>query len=189
MSLSFPASIDTPRLVLRTWTPEESVQMKSIIDANLAHLQSWMAWAVHEPSPLAAISARITGFSADFTAGASAVYAIRRRADDVVLGGAGVERRDGDAAEIGYWLGQPYVGQGFATETARALTVMALATPGITRVQIRCDPEHAASAAVAQRLGFVHRVTLPRDAVKPSGAPRDTMVWEARAGEIAPDGA
>lgn len=177
----FPALIETPRLVLRTWAPSESVEMKALIDANLAHLQAWMAWAVNEPSPLDAIVARIAGFAAEFASGESAVYAIRRRDDGRAIGGAGVERRDGDAVEIGYWLDQSCTGQGFVTEAAHALTVMSLALPGITRAEIRCDPGHTASAAVARRLGYTHRETIPHDTVKPDGTPRDTMVWQVTA--------
>jgi RimJ/RimL family protein N-acetyltransferase len=40
------------------------------------------------------------------------------------------------------------------TEAAQALTDIALASPAIDRVEIRCDPANAASAAVAQRLGY-----------------------------------
>ncbi len=177
----FPSSLTTPRLLLRTWHVDEAPQLKSVIDANLGHLQAWMAWAVHEPSPLEVIAARIQGFATDFAAGEAAVYAIRRRSDDAVVGGAGVERRDEDVVEVGYWLDQCCMGHGIATEAAGALAEMALQIPGIARVQIRCDPAHSSSAAVARRSGFVYRTTLLRDTITPSGSPRDTMVWELTA--------
>ena len=37
-----------------------------------------------------------------------------------VIGGCGIATLDGETPEIGYWLGVPFWGQGFATEAARA---------------------------------------------------------------------
>lgn len=39
------------------------------------------------------------------------------------------------------------------------------------------DPRNVRSVAVARRAGFRHVKTLVGDALSPSGAPRDTMVW------------
>src|SRR5262245_42514186 len=46
-------------------------------------------------------------------------FLITRDAD--VLGTCGIARRNGEEPEIGYWLGVPFWGQGYATEAARAL--------------------------------------------------------------------
>ena len=40
--------------------------------------------------------------------------------DDTLIGACGVDPRE-DGAELGYWLGVPYWGHGYATEAARAL--------------------------------------------------------------------
>ncbi len=39
----------------------------------------------------------------------------------VPIGMVGIDRRDPDAPELGYWLGVDYWGQGFGTEAARAV--------------------------------------------------------------------
>jgi RimJ/RimL family protein N-acetyltransferase len=56
--------------------------------------------------------------------------------------------------EIGYWLDAAATGHGFASEAAAALLDVADAMPGISRVEIRCDVNNTASAAIPRRLGF-----------------------------------
>lgn len=173
-----PLRLTTPRLVLRAWEPADAPALKAAIDRNLDRLRPWVPWAVHEPSPLEAIAQRLAGFRADFDAGRDWVYGIFAPDGRTVLGGTGLHPRIGPGGlEIGYWLDAAATGHGLATEAAAALTDLALALPGITRVEIRCDPANAASAAVPRRLGYAHVETLAAATTGPDGAPRDLMVW------------
>lgn len=173
-----PPRIETPRLVLRAWTPDDAAALKVAIDRSLDHLQPWMPWASDEPSTLETLTTRLTTFQADFHAGTDWVYGIFARDDRTVLGGSGLHPRVGPhALEIGYWIDATKVRQGYATEAAESLTTLALTWPAITHVEIRCDPANLASAAIPARLGYSHEETLIGNAVRPDGQPRDTMVW------------
>jgi len=88
------------------------------------------------------------------------------------------------AIEIGYWIGEVHTRNGYATEAASAMTELAFTNPEIERVQIRCDPKNVASAVIPRRLGYQHIDTLRSDTVTPSGAPRDTMVWQITRAEF-----
>lgn len=179
MNLTFPDELKTQRLVLRRWRAGEAPELKAAIDANLAHLQAWMPWAMSEPSPIEAVEERVARFEDEFTTGVEWLYAIRARGDGAVIGGCGLHPRIGsDGLEIGYWLAAAATGQGFATESAGALTRAAFKHTSIVRMQIRCDPRNGASSAVAERLGYRHIETLIGETSTPTGAPRDTMVWE-----------
>lgn len=71
-----------------------------------------------------------------------------------IVGGVGIGRRaDRDALEIGYWIGRPYWGLGFATEAGRAVLriARALALPRLTAGHFVDNP---ASGAVLRKLGF-----------------------------------
>ena len=72
-----------------------------------------------------------------------------------VLGGCGLYPRVGPrAVELGYWLAAGHTGRGLATRAAAVLTEVALASPLIDHVEIRCEVGNAASARVPARLGY-----------------------------------
>jgi RimJ/RimL family protein N-acetyltransferase len=61
--------------------------------------------------------------------------------------------RDGDAADIGYWIGKPWWGRGLATEAAGALIDQCFKA-GYRRVTCGHFFDNAASARVISKLGF-----------------------------------
>jgi len=189
MHLALPVEISTPRLLLRRWERADAQTLKTALDANLAHLQAWLPWAMAEPSPLEVLEDRLDLFARQFDAGDQWLFAIWSRSRDELFGGTGLHRRIGDdGLEMGYWLQACATGRGYMTEAADALTRLALQQPCIVRVQIRCDPENAASAAIPRRLGYRHLRTIPKATIKPSGEPRDSMVWEITRDELQPIG-
>ncbi len=189
MTYRFPPAIRTERLLLRPWTAVDAPLLKRAIDENLEHLRAWMPWAMDEPSPLDVIEARIAKFAADFAEGTEGIYAIFSADETIALGGTGLHARVDDGLEIGYWIHGHHTRRGYATEAARALTAAAFEWPEVLQVQIRCDPQNVASAAVPRRLGFRHIETLQADTVTPVGAPRDTMVWQLTRHQFERDGA
>lgn len=63
---------------------------------------------------------------------------------------------DGGSAEIGYWIGKPYWGNGYATEAATALVAHCFATLPYDRLTCCHFSDNAASARVIAKLGFRH---------------------------------
>jgi RimJ/RimL family protein N-acetyltransferase len=178
-SFKLPPAIETPRLVLLARDPSQAVALKNAIDANLDHLRRWMPWAMDEPSPLGVIETRLVKFAADFETGPDWGYSVYLRGSDAMIGSIGIHASIGPRAlEIGYWIDGRLTRRGFATEATAAATRTVLLLPDVDRVEIRCDPENVASAAIPQRLGFRLVTTLEKNAQTPTGEPRDTMVWE-----------
>jgi RimJ/RimL family protein N-acetyltransferase len=107
------------------------------------------------------------------------VVGIFDRQSGRLLGGSGLQRIDWNIRkfEIGYWLRDSEVGNGYATETVQVLTRFAFDHLEAGRVEIRMDVRNTRSRAVPERLGFVyegrHRRALP-DA---SGQPGDIEVF------------
>ena len=177
--------IETERLVIRCWRPADAALLKSAIDANLDHLRPWMQWAHDEPTPLGQMVERLRSLRASFDRDEDYVYGIFDPDETRVLGGTGLHPRMGPhAREIGYWLGREFTGKGLATETAGALSRVALEWLELDRVEIRCGPKNSASYGVAERLGFEHECTLKRRTESVDGALRDTMIWSLFASDL-----
>jgi ribosomal-protein-alanine N-acetyltransferase len=58
------------------------------------------------------------------------------------------------SAEIGYWIGKPWWGEGFATEAARAAVEHCFASAGFERVTSGHFIDNPASGKVIAKLGF-----------------------------------
>lgn len=74
--------------------------------------------------------------------------------DGVVLGCIGLTQRPAAVAEIGYWVGRPYWGQGYATEAARALIDHAFASGEVGAVEGSTRVINDASRRVLERCGL-----------------------------------
>jgi RimJ/RimL family protein N-acetyltransferase len=83
------------------------------------------------------------------------VFAIERRADGRFLGMIGLHPGDG-GHEMGYWLGKPYWGQGYATEAAGRMLHYAFGHVGLDTVRARWFHDNPASGHVLAKLGGRH---------------------------------
>ena len=95
------------------------------------------------------------------------------------LGGTGLHPRQGEGGlEIGYWLAEDEVGQGYATEMSAVLTRVGFELFGMDRIEIRVDPANAISERVPAKLGFAKEATLQRRLPEKQGSElRDVNIW------------
>jgi RimJ/RimL family protein N-acetyltransferase len=148
-----PDFVETPRLTLRRWRPEDVDALAAAITASVDHLVPFMPWAELEPLTTEDRLKLIEGWDADWRNGGDVVLGIFR--NGTPIGGSGLHRRRGpNGLEIGYWIHVDHTKQGYATEVARALTDLAFTVDGIERVEIHHDRANAASRGVPNALGF-----------------------------------
>ncbi|MER7578979.1 GNAT family protein [Kitasatospora sp. NPDC097691] len=164
-------------LWLRRRRSTHAVALNRAVRANLDHLRPWLEWAAEAPTRARTAELTRAG-SAAWDAGTDFMYLAGLDAEPgEVIGAFGLHARIGPGAlELGYWVAAGHVGRGIATTATAALTEAALALPGITRVEIRCDRANAASAAVPRKLGY----RLDRVATAAVRAPGETgrqLVW------------
>ena len=70
------------------------------------------------------------------------------------MGAIGLHLRDGGAFELGYWLGEPYWGKGYATEAAERLVRFAFTDLDIERLTAGHFYDNPPSGRVLSKVGF-----------------------------------
>jgi RimJ/RimL family protein N-acetyltransferase len=73
----------------------------------------------------------------------------------LLVGSAGYFVRPSNVAELGFWLGRPWWGNGYVTEAARAVLRQGLADPDIAAFSASHFVDNPASQRVLGKLGFV----------------------------------
>jgi RimJ/RimL family protein N-acetyltransferase len=105
--------------------------------------------------------------------------------DGTIIGACGFGPLDGPAPELGYWLGLPYWGQGYATEAVRAVLDYAFGTCGHDALQAGARVTNPQSRRVLEKCGFQWTgVGLYRIRALGSSAPIDRFrlergIWSA----------
>jgi [ribosomal protein S5]-alanine N-acetyltransferase len=147
-----PPTIDTSRLRLRPFRADDaSAVQRHVSDWEVARTTA----AIPHPYPPDGARAWIDALPARHAAGETVALAVTRRDDGVLVGA--IELRPDRAvrrAEMGYWIGRPFWGQGFATEAAAALLDWGFRELGLRRLHADTFAHNAASAAVLRRIGM-----------------------------------
>jgi RimJ/RimL family protein N-acetyltransferase len=177
-SIKNPAyRIETERLVVRCYNPTDVQMLADSVAESVEHLKPWMPWAHAEPEPMQVKVDRIKRFRGEFDLGEDYIYGIFNKKETRLLGGTGLHTRIGDdQLEIGYWIHKDFVKQGLVTESTAALVKVAFDLLQIHRLEIHCDPENLASAAIPRKLGFTYEGTL-RAKTRFLDRWSDSMVW------------
>ncbi len=68
-----------------------------------------------------------------------------------------------NVTEIGYWLGEEYMGKGIMTMACKALTDHTFDNFNVKRINIICDVNNTASQNVPARVGYFNQGILKRD--------------------------
>lgn len=120
----------------------------------------------------------ISTLGARYRAGEQAVFAVvRGEAGGSLIGAVGlVMARAHDHAEIGYWIGKPFWGQGYCTEAARAVVEYAFDELGLFRIYAGHFARNPASGRVMEKIGM-KREGVARKHVKKWGAYEDLVFY------------
>ena len=100
-------------------------------------------------------------------------FAVLRQSDGALIGCAGFGD-DASAAELGYWIGRPSWGHGFATEAVRAVVGHARER-GVEALMAHVFLDNPASARVLEKVGFTYRGVTTGDYPLRGGARK---TWE-----------
>ena len=156
-----PVEIETERLVLHAPRAGCGQALSEAISASLPELQPWLPWVRQGVSPLDAEAEAIRA-QARFITREDLRYHVILKETNTLIGGTGLHRIDWTVPkfEIGYWIDSRHTGNGYAVESARALTEFAFGQLKARRVEIRCDSLNGRSTAIPPKLGYELEATL-----------------------------
>jgi RimJ/RimL family protein N-acetyltransferase len=172
-----PERVDAGPVILRRVRETDAGAIAAAVASSMDHLRPWMPWATPDAALRKTQIARVAEADQMWEAGTSHIYSLLTANLGTLVGEIGLHRRaDDNSAEIGYWIAASQSGRGFGTHAAEAMTAVALALPGVNRVEIHCDEANKASAAIPRKLGY----RLDRMENRMPEAPGETgrlMIW------------
>jgi len=158
-----PYRIETERLVIRCYEPEDAPLLKAAVDSSVEHLLPWMPWARYEPQSLEEKVELCRMFRGQFDLDQNYVYGIFSPDETEQLGGSGFHKRANEGSlEIGYWVAASATRRGIATEVTAVQTRAGFEVAGLDRIDIQVDPENTPSLAIPRKLGFTEEGRLRR---------------------------
>lgn len=151
--------LETERLILRPPELADAPTMRALADDfDIARNLLAMPHPYTDADARQFIEQRRAEMEHDDT---GCAFAIIRRTDQQFMGmigfGINAEHR---RAELGYWLGKPYWGQGYATEAARATLRYCFDQLELNKVCAGHFAHNPASGRVLQKLGMSYEGTL-----------------------------
>ena len=144
--------IETERLRLRPFTADDADTVQRL--AADAEVAAGTARIPH-PYPEGAAAAWIATHAEDLAAGRAASWAITVAGGGDLVGSGGLTLEEAPArAYLGYWIGRPYWGRGYATEAAAAVVAHGFEALGLAKVTAHHFLENPASGRVLEKIGL-----------------------------------
>lgn len=153
-------AIETTRLVLRPFTEADIPELLPLIgQKEIAATTLRIAHPYTE--------AHAKEFLAKTREDENIWLAISLREDDRLLGSVGLRLELGHHhAELGYWVGVPYWGKGYASESGRAMVDYGFRALILHRIAAMCMAHNLASGKILLRLGMRHEGCLREHQLK-----------------------
>ena len=128
---------------------------------------------------------RLARYRSERDRGTGEAFLILRASDRALVGGitlSNLRRGVTQTASVGYWIGVPYLRQGFASEAVALLLGYAFEDLGLNRIEAACMPSNAASIAVLERAGFRHE-GVARGYLRINGVFEDHLLYARLCGD------
>jgi RimJ/RimL family protein N-acetyltransferase len=152
--------LHTSRLALREFTAEDALDVQRLVGEW--EVVRTLAVVPH-PYEDGMAEEWIASLRPAYEAGKTLTWAVAQNDGPGELVGAITlhpNARD-DNAELGYWIGRPYWGRGYATEAAREVVRYGFERLGLHRIHAEHLGSNPASGRVMQKIGMSYEATRP----------------------------
>lgn len=176
--LDVPASLDTPRLILRALGPGDGLPFFAAIEASREHLYPFMPAVFNIATPAQAERKARLAWS-QFQQRQAFRYGIWLREGAQFTGTCALHYANWDIPkfELGCWTHAAHAGHAYGREAVQGLIALAFDTLAVERLEIRFDHRNTASQYGAEKLGFTFEARLRAHNRAADGALVDEMVY------------
>lgn len=172
--------LETARLFLRPAGVEDWKSWTQLRAVSAAHLKPWEPLWEDDATTRSAYMRQWRRLTRRWAQDREYHFLIFEKANSALLGSvtiSDIKRNVCQSATLGYWLGMPYIRQGFMREAVEAVTAFAFDTLRIKRLEATAMPENERSLKLLRMAGF-REIGLSQATMKIAGAWRDHIVFE-----------
>ena len=149
--------VETERLTLRLPQHGDWRVWAELREGSADHLTPWEPLWAADHLTRRAFTNRVYWAQRAESQGTALPMLLIRRDTQQLLGAItldNIRRGPAQAGTLGYWIGQPFVRQGYMREAVLALVHHAFTALDLSRVESACLPENTASRGVLEKSGF-----------------------------------
>lgn len=150
--------LETRDLILRAPRADDYEAWAKLRAASRRRTEPWEpAWTEDELTRTA-YRGRLRRYELDWRDGRGAPFFVIRKEGRLLVGACNlnnIRRGVMQSADIGYWIGTPYIRRGFARQAIRRVLAFAWSELQLNRIEAAVQPENTASRQLLEEIGFV----------------------------------
>ena len=174
----FPA-LKGERVMLRMPVPGDYREWAALRTASRKFLVPWEPRWPADELERGPWRQRLGRYRQDFAQGTAAAFFIFEIGSGKLVGGitlANIRHGVSQSGQIGYWIGEPFAGQGFMLEALGLVSRFAFDTLRLHRIEAACIPDNKRSMRVLEKAGF-RREGLLRSYLRINGDWQDHYLY------------
>jgi RimJ/RimL family protein N-acetyltransferase len=141
-------------LIIRCFQKKDALSLKTIVENNTCHLQTYMSWLVSTFDTFDKTEQVIKNWEHQFSHYKAFNYAIFYKTTDKLLGHISVNFKDKKYIELGYWISSDELRKGIAYLAVYGVIYLMFVHYKCVSIQIRCNFDNIPSNKLAKKLGF-----------------------------------
>ncbi|ODP99538.1 GNAT family N-acetyltransferase [Salinivibrio sp. DV] len=162
---------ESDRLILRPFSLNDAERVAELVGEKKV---SEMTANIPHPYNISDAESWIRTHESLFLSGQGVVYAITLKTTLELIGAVSFPKLEEGTGLLGYWLGIPYWGKGYATEASRCLIESAKKHYGLKRLKVTHLVGNSRSRSVIKKLGITY---IGRESNRIQGQEREVCVY------------
>ena len=168
-------TLETPRLILRKITLQDSESLYKY--ASNKNVTKYMTWSAHKD--INETKGLVTKWTQQYEENTFYHWAIALKETNEVIGLIGIAILTDNTlrAELGYWIGEEFWGQGIMTEALNKIIQFLFEKVNLNVICANHVPENPASGKVMQKANMLYEGTIKKSCLLSNGTITDRVTY------------